>query len=151
MILSLSSVNFKKFTAVPLIIQRLITSTIQPRSSSYAGATGHSNSSLAFTFVAVQAAANVFQNAANSPNAIDTSPKHDNKLQSWPDGWMIFDLKPDWRSSPFCQNKTLPTSTAYLRCYIQLQYPRETIMFAKPMMIEGNYDVWYVDSNHACW
>jgi hypothetical protein len=66
----------------PLIIQGLIILTIQPKSSSFAAAMGHSNSSLAFTFVAVQAAANVFQNAANSPNAIDASPKYDNKLQS---------------------------------------------------------------------
>jgi hypothetical protein len=77
-----SSVNFKKSTVAPLIIQGLIILTIQPKSSSFAAATGHLNSSLAFTFVAVQAAANVFQNAANSPNAIDASPKYDNKLQS---------------------------------------------------------------------
>ena len=75
-----SSVNFKKSTVAHLIIQGLIILTIQPKSSSFAAATGHSNSSLAFTFVAVQAAANVFQNAANSPNAIDASPKYDNKL-----------------------------------------------------------------------
>jgi hypothetical protein len=80
--LSPSSVNFKKSTVAPLIIQGLIILTIQPKSSSFAAAMGHSNSSLAFTFVAVQAAANVFQNAANSPNAIDASPKYDNKLQS---------------------------------------------------------------------
>jgi hypothetical protein len=77
-----SSVNFKKSTVAHLIIQGLIILTIQPKSSSFAAAMGHSNSSLAFTFVAVQAAANVFQNAANSPNAIDASPKYDNKLQS---------------------------------------------------------------------
>jgi len=91
MILSLSSVNFKKFTAVPLIIQRLITSTIQPRSSSYADATGHSNSSLAFTFAAVRVAANVLPNAENRHHAKDTISKdtisiNNHQLQSWPAG-----------------------------------------------------------------
>ena len=88
-ILNPSSVNFKKFTVAPLIIRRLITSTTQPRSSSYAGITGHLNSNLAFTFVAVQVAANVLPNAGNRPRAKDTISHADHQLPSWLDGWLI--------------------------------------------------------------
>lgn len=67
-----SSVNFKKSTVAPLIIRRLIISTIQPKSSSFAATTGHLNSNLAFTFVAVRVAANVLLNAGNRPRAKGT-------------------------------------------------------------------------------
>jgi hypothetical protein len=77
-----SSVNFKKSTVAPLIIRRLITSTIQPRSSSFAAATGHSNSSLAFTFVAVRDAANVLPNAGDRPRAKGTISNFDHQLPS---------------------------------------------------------------------
>jgi hypothetical protein len=77
-----SPVNFKKFMAAPSIIQRLITSTIQPRSSSYAAVTGRSNNSLAFTFEAARVAVNVLQNAANRPHAKSTISKFDHQLQS---------------------------------------------------------------------
>ena len=81
-----SSVNFKKFTAAPLIIRKLITSTIQPKSSSFAAATGHSNSSLVFTFGAVQVAANVLLNVGNRSDAKDTISNFDHQLPSSPDG-----------------------------------------------------------------
>jgi hypothetical protein len=67
-----SSVNFKKSTVAPLIIQGLIILTIQPKSSSFAATTGHLNSNLAFTFVAVRVAANVLLNAGNRPQAKGT-------------------------------------------------------------------------------
>jgi hypothetical protein len=50
----------------------LIISTIQPKSLSFAAATGHLNSNLAFTFVAVRVAANVLPNAGNRPRAKGT-------------------------------------------------------------------------------
>ena len=81
MIPSPSFVNFKKFTVAPLIIRRLITSTIQLRSSSYAAITGHLNSSLAFTFVAVRVAVNVLPNAGNRPRAKDTISNYGHQLQ----------------------------------------------------------------------
>jgi hypothetical protein len=86
-----SFVNFKKSTAVPLIIQRLIILTIQPKSSSFVAAMGHSNSSLAFTFAAVRVAANVLPNAENRHHAKDTISKdtisiNNHQLQSWPAG-----------------------------------------------------------------
>jgi len=82
MIPNQSSVNFKKFTAAPLIIRRLITSTIQPKSSSFAAATGHSNSSLVFTFGAVRVAANVLLNVENRSGAEDTISNFDHQLPS---------------------------------------------------------------------
>jgi hypothetical protein len=86
-----SSVNFKKSTVAPLIIQGLIILTIQPKSSSFAAAMGHSNSSLAFTFAAVRVAANVLPNAENRRHAKDTISKdtisiNNHQLQSWPAG-----------------------------------------------------------------
>ena len=81
MTLNPSSANFRKSTVVPLIIQRLITSTIQPKSSSYAAATGHSNSSLACIFVAVRVAANVLPNAGNRLRAKDIISNCDHQLQ----------------------------------------------------------------------
>ena len=77
-----SSVNFKKFTAAPLIIRKLITSTIQPKSSSFAAATGHSNSSLVFTFGAVRVAANVLLNVGNRSDTEDTISNFDHQLPS---------------------------------------------------------------------
>ena len=77
-----SFVNFKKFTVAPLIIRRLITSTIQPKSSSFAAATGHSNSSLVFTFGAVRVAANVLLNVGNRSGAEDTISNFDHQLPS---------------------------------------------------------------------
>jgi hypothetical protein len=76
-----SSVNSKEFTVAPLIIQRLITSTIQRRSSSYAAITGRLNSSPAFTFVAVLVAANVSPNAGNRRRTKDTISTHDHHAQ----------------------------------------------------------------------
>jgi hypothetical protein len=67
----------------PLIIRRLITSTIQPRSSSYVAITGRLNSSPAFTFVAVRVAANVLPNAGNRPRAKDMILNDDHQLQPW--------------------------------------------------------------------
>ena len=81
-----SSVNFKKSTVAPLIIQGLIILTIQPKSSSFAAAMGHSNSSLAFTFAAVRVAANVLPNAENRRHAKDTISNNNHQLQSWPAG-----------------------------------------------------------------
>ncbi|MDC3293643.1 hypothetical protein OAW18_05040 [Alphaproteobacteria bacterium] len=81
-----SSVNFKKSTVAPLIIQGLIILTIQPKSSSFAAAMGHSNSSLAFTFAAVRVAANVLPNAENRRQAKDTISNNNHQLQSWPAG-----------------------------------------------------------------
>jgi hypothetical protein len=80
MILNPSSVNFKKFTVVPLNIRRLITSTIQPRLSSYAAITDHLNSSLAFIFVAAQVAANVLPNVGNRRRAKDTISNYNHEL-----------------------------------------------------------------------
>ena len=76
-----SFVNFKKFTVAPLITQKLITSTIQPRLSSFAAAMGHSNSNLAFTFVAARVAANVLPDVGNRPRAKDIISNCDHQLQ----------------------------------------------------------------------
>jgi hypothetical protein len=78
---NLSSVSFKEFTVVPLIIRRLIISTIQPKSLSSAAATGRLNSSPAFTFVAVRVAANVLPNAGNRLRAKDIISNCDHQLQ----------------------------------------------------------------------
>ena len=75
------SVNFKEFTVAPLIIRRLIISTIQPKSLSSAAATGRLNSSPAFTFVAVRVAANVLPNAGNRLRAKDIISNCDHQLQ----------------------------------------------------------------------
>jgi hypothetical protein len=64
-----SSVNFKRSTVAPLIIRRLIISTIQPKSLSFAAGMGHLNSSLAFTFEAVRVAANALPNVENRRRA----------------------------------------------------------------------------------
>jgi len=77
-----SSVNFKKSTVAPLIIRGLIILTIQPKSSSFAAAMGHSNSSLAFTFAAVRVAANVLPNAENRRHAKDKISNNNHQLQS---------------------------------------------------------------------
>ena len=81
MILTPSFVNFRKFTAAPLIIRRLIISTIQPKSLSSAAVTGRLNSSPAFTFVAVRVAVNVLPNAGNRPRAKDTISNYGHQLQ----------------------------------------------------------------------
>jgi hypothetical protein len=65
----------------PLIIRRLIISTIQPKSLSSAAATGRLNSSLAFTFVAVRVAANVLPNAENRLRAKDIISNCDHQLK----------------------------------------------------------------------
>jgi len=77
-----SSVNFKKSTVAHLIIQGLIILTIQPKSSSFVAAMGHSNSSLAFTFAAVRVAANVLPNAENRRHAKDKISNNNHQLQS---------------------------------------------------------------------
>ena len=81
MILNPLFVNFKEFTVAPLIIRRLIISTIQPKSLSSVAATGRLNSSLAFTFVAVRVAANVLPNAENRLRAKDIISNCDHQLK----------------------------------------------------------------------